>query len=147
MMFLSTGVKRILLLGLKEGDLFPNRFIELLRETGVRSALLLGIGGFRRALIGYFDQEKGYEKIELRVSEKKAIEVTSLLGSVIYRDDERYSLHVHVTLGMKTENNFYATYAGHLIESEVYPLLELFLIELENIDHSKLKSAWPHRYR
>jgi predicted DNA-binding protein with PD1-like motif len=146
-MFLLTNVKRILLFGLKEGDMLPSKFMDLLRETDVRNAVILGIGGFRRAVIGYFNLEKGYEKIELRASEKEAIEVTSLLGSVIYRDDGRYSLHIHVTLGLGTGDGSYATYAGHLIEGEVYPLLELFLLEIENIDHGKLKEIWPHRYK
>ncbi len=146
-MSVSTNIKKIHLLGFLKGDLFPGKLIEDLKKIKVKNALILGIGGFRRVVIGYFNQEKGYEKIELSVSENEAIEVSSLVGSVIFRDDERYSIHIHVTLGLKTGDNSYASYAGHLIEGVVHPLLEIFLIEVDDINHSILKRIWPHRYK
>ena len=147
MSFVSASIGSVELIGLKRGDLVPLKIIEVSKEKFISNALIIGIGGFKRVVIGYFSEDRGYETIELRAVERSAIEVVSLIGSIIRRGDNDYSAHIHVALGMKTEDNKYSSYAGHLIEGEVYPLMEIFLIRLSNIDHSTLRSVWPHRFR
>ena len=86
------------------------------------SAKLAGIGGFRRATLGYYDvDEKRYVHIEV----DEQVELVSLIGNVTsYNDAPR--LHAHCAVGHRDGR----TTSGHLLAATVRPTLELTVREL-----------------
>ncbi|MEZ0290002.1 MAG: DUF296 domain-containing protein [Sulfolobales archaeon] len=132
--------------GLKENDRFPDRLIELVASKGIKIALFYGLGGFRRAKIGYFKSPSGYYELYLEAPSNTAIEAASIVGSLI-KIDNKYNYHIHVVLGIRRDADRYESYAGHLIEAEVYPVLEIYLVSLSETDPSVLREVLPHRFR
>lgn len=88
----------------------------------VASARLYGIGGFRRATLGYYDMdERRYVPIEI----DEQVEVVSFVGNVTSYDDSP-RLHAHVVVSRRDGR----TCGGHLLTAVVRPTLELMLHEL-----------------
>src|SRR5580693_7088789 len=86
------------------------------------SAQLAGIGGFRRATLGYYDvDERRYERIEMG----EQVELISLLGNVTAHNDAP-RMHVHCAVGHRDGR----TTSGHLLAAIVRPTLELMVHEL-----------------
>lgn len=100
----------------------PDALQRFCREQGVLTAALSGIGGFRRARLGYYDMEaKRYDPIAI----EEQVEVLSFLGNVTaYRGEPR--VHVHCIVGHGDGR----TTGGHLLSGTVRPTLELFVNEL-----------------
>jgi predicted DNA-binding protein with PD1-like motif len=114
----------------------PHEFLrQKARELGVKNALIIGIGGFRKAEIGVFRGD-GYDTLIIESKPPHILEVANLTGNLIDLGDD-ISTHIHVTLGRSHSELF----AGHLIKAEVDPFLELFLIE----SSSDLKEVFDHR--
>jgi uncharacterized protein len=91
------------------------------REKEVAAASVTAIGGFRSALLGYFDwATKAYKKIAV----DEQVEVLSLIGDVAVAEDGP-SLHLHAVLG-KADGQ---VVGGHLLEARVRPTLEVILIQ------------------
>jgi uncharacterized protein len=106
---------------LDTGDEALGKLAEFIRKNEVEAASLTAIGGFRRALLGYFDwQTKEYKKIAV----EEQVEVLSLLGDVAVAE-EGPTLHVHAVLG-KADGS---VVGGHLLEGHVRPTLEVILIQ------------------
>ena len=86
------------------------------------SAELAGIGGFRRATLGYYDvDEKRHERIEI----DEQVELISMLGNVTaYNDAPR--MHAHCAVGHRDGR----TTSGPLLAATVRPTLELMVHEL-----------------
>ncbi len=90
-------------------------------ERGVRAARLTAIGGFERAVLGWFDWDtKDYRRIA--VAEQS--EVVSLVGDIALAGDD-VTLHAHVVLGRSDGS----AVAGHLLEGMIRPTLEVMVVQ------------------
>jgi uncharacterized protein len=92
------------------------RFCE--REN-VYAAFFYGIGGYRRATLGYYDmQKKEYEPIEV----DEQVELASLIGNVT-NFEGKPRIHAHCVVGHRDGH----TTAGHLLHGVVSPTLEIMV--------------------
>ncbi len=86
------------------------------------AAKLCGIGGFRRATLGYYDME---QKRYLPIEVDEQVEVLSFIGNVAsYQAQPR--LHAHCVVGHRDGR----TNGGHLLAGIVRPTLELMVEEI-----------------
>lgn len=100
---------------------------EYVLSRGLKGGIILGIGGLEYAEIGYFDPiSRKYVIREVRAGET-VLEVSSMTGNYLVKQDGTVSVHVHVTLA--TPGN---VYAGHLVKGIANPFIEAFLVELGN---------------
>jgi len=91
------------------------------RRNQVAAASFTAIGAFRDVTLGYFDREiMDYRRNEVH----EQVEVLSCIGDVAVRDGEP-TVHAHVVVGRRDGT----TRGGHLIESSVWPTLEVVLTE------------------
>jgi predicted DNA-binding protein with PD1-like motif len=91
------------------------------RHYGLSAGYVVGIGAFRRAVLGYFDPHK---KDYLRIEQPEQAEVLSLIGNLAFKNHDPF-WHVHVTLGLPDGS----ARGGHLLEATVWPTLELVVTE------------------
>lgn len=146
--FIKAKAEEIYIVRLEPGEKIPETLIRLADSEKTQFLIFYGLGGFRRARIGFFKEASGYEIVEIRSGENRAVEVASIIGSVIW-NGERYHPHIHVVLGLTYSGDVRETYsyAGHLIEAEIYPLMELFMMKVSGINIDILKDLMPHRFR
>ena len=119
--------------------------IEALRESleaqDVKAAVILGIGGLKRAKLGFYNpKEARYETLELAASEDEILELASLTGNTVRGPDGKYYTHLHAVIASSSK-----VWAGHLIEAKVDPLLEAVVIELTG-GYERLSSLLSHRW-
>lgn len=94
---------------------------ELARRRDIHAAGITGVGAFERATLGYFDRErKDYDRIPVA----QQVEVLSLTGDIAL-DDGDPMVHLHAVLGRRDGS----TVGGHLIDSSVWPTLEIVVTE------------------
>jgi uncharacterized protein len=92
------------------------------REHALQAASLTGIGGFRSAVLGYFDPDaREYRRIPV----DEQVEVLSLTGDVALGEDGQPMVHAHVVVGLADGT----TRGGHLLEGRVRPTLEVVFHE------------------
>jgi predicted DNA-binding protein with PD1-like motif len=104
-----------------KGDELVNGLTGLARRERLAAGQLTGIGGFSRAVLGYFDRDaKQYRKIPV----DEQVEVLSLIGDLVLHEGDP-QVHVHAVLGRPDGT----TVGGHLLEGQVWPTLELVLTE------------------
>jgi predicted DNA-binding protein with PD1-like motif len=104
------------------GDDVLERLQDFLRAEHVEAARLCGIGGFHRAILGYYDME---EKRYLPIDVNEQVEVLSFIGNVAaYRGEPR--IHVHCVVGHRDGR----TTGGHFLSGVVRPTLELTIDEV-----------------
>jgi len=109
---------------------------QVIRERGLRSGVILGIGGLERVEVGYYSPEKGtYERAEYRAGET-VLEVTSMTGNYLVKQDGSISIHIHVNIATKDYVK-----GGHLVSGVANPFLEVFLIEA----NTDLSIIFSHR--
>lgn len=107
-----------------------------IRERGLKSGVILGIGGLERVELGYYNPARGvYERVEYRAGET-VLEVTSMTGNYLVKQDGSISIHIHINIASRDYVK-----GGHLISGVANPFLEVFLIEA-GID---LSSIFTHR--
>lgn len=107
---------------LKTGDEAIGCLQAFARRERLSAAQFTAIGAFGRATLGYFDWE---QKDYVRNQIEEQVEVASLIGDVALAQAGEPALHVHVVLGRRNGNAI----AGHLLEAEVRPTLEIVLTE------------------
>jgi predicted DNA-binding protein with PD1-like motif len=107
---------------LDTGDELFGTLLTFARERELTGASLTGIGAFSRATLGFFDWERK-ECDEIPVEEQ--VEVLSLAGDVSLAPDGDPQLHLHVVLGKRDGT----AVGGHLLRAEVWPTLEIVLVE------------------
>ncbi len=91
------------------------------RERDVRAARLTAIGGFERAVLGWFDWDaKDYRRIPV----DEQAEVVALVGDIALSGDQ-VKLHAHAVLGRSDGS----AVAGHLLEGIVRPTLEVMVVQ------------------
>jgi uncharacterized protein len=92
------------------------------REHALHAASVTGIGGFRSAVLGYFDPHaREYRRIPV----DEQVEVLSLTGDVALGEDGQPMVHTHVVVGLADGT----TRGGHLLEGRVRPTLEVVFHE------------------
>ncbi len=106
---------------LESGEEAMAMLTRFIREKEIDSGSVTAIGGFQRAVVGYFQWDtKSYKKIPVN----EQVEVLSLIGDVAVTKGEP-SLHLHAVLGRSDGS----VIGGHLIEAVVRPTLEVIIIE------------------
>ncbi len=89
-------------------------------EQNVGFAVLWAIGAMRRATLGYFDtQAARYRQIPVN----EQCEVVSMTGNIARGEDGAPVVHVHTLLGRADGS----TVGGHLMEGEIFPMLEVVI--------------------
>ena len=92
------------------------------QDNRVSAAQLTAVGGFSRAVLGYFDrQQKEYQRIPVT----EQVEVLSLIGDVALKPDGAPEVHAHVVVGRSDGT----TLGGHLLEGHVWPTLEVVVTD------------------
>ncbi|MCE4598711.1 MAG: DUF296 domain-containing protein [Desulfurococcales archaeon] len=121
----------------------PHQYIEnVLSEQGIKAAWINGLGGFRWARVGFLNVEnRSYYVKDVEARYPNIIEVSSLIGNSILGPDGSYYTHIHVTLGIDEDT----TIAGHLIDANVEPFLELLIVELVG-DYTRMAELLSHRW-
>ncbi len=137
------SIGRVLFVKVPEGSK-PHQYIEsVLDAQDIEAAWITGLGGMRWARIGYFDpQAWRYNTIDVEALEGRVIEVASLVGNSVKAPDGTYHTHIHVVLGVDPGR----TVAGHLVDAEVEPFLELLVLELTG-GLNAFRSLLSHRWR
>jgi uncharacterized protein len=107
---------------LKTGD----EAVRCLQDFAVRERLgaaqITAIGAFSGAKLAYFDWEsKSYKPIPVQ----EQVEVAAFAGDVAIGEDGKPTLHVHAVLGRHDGSAL----AGHLLEGNVRPTLEVIITE------------------
>ena len=91
----------------------------------ILGASISGIGGFRKATVGFYDLEaKRYEPIAI----DEQVEVLSLLGNVA-EYEEKPRIHAHCIVGHRDGR----TTGGHFLGAIVRPTLELLIREVPGV--------------
>ena len=111
-------------LRMDHGEDFHETLKSVLKETGTKSAIILGgIGMLMDFEIGWFNVEKGeYENESVSVPH----ELLSVQGNVSEMDGEPFA-HVHVSLAGPSRS----VVGGHLFRATVCNTVEMFLEILE----------------
>jgi len=141
------GIGELYIAKLDPGEKIPDILAKLAEDLRAGFLVFYGLGGFKWAKIGFFREPQGYTIIEITAPSRSAVEAASIVGSVLWTG-EKYHTHVHATLGVvNSSKEPPTTYAGHLVEAEVSPLVELFVTVLSKIDISTLKETLTHRFQ
>jgi uncharacterized protein len=90
------------------------------KENNAAGSQFTAIGGFKRAVLGYFDRDKKtYTKIPI----DEQVEVLSCIGDIATKPDGSPEVHAHVVVGRADGT----TRGGHLLEGHVWPTLEVII--------------------
>ena len=112
----------------KGDNIFTNLY-EILKNEGVKSAWINGIGAIENAEIGSYDLiNKKYDRRKLN----GIYELTSLMGNLSCKDNNPF-LHLHVNLS----DPECKTYGGHLFNADISIAGE-FLVHILNINSTKV---------
>lgn len=115
------GDLRTYLLVMDDGDEAVSVVTAFAREHGINAAALTAIGACRSATLGYFDPVIGDYRNQAFTEQ---MEIASFIGDIAMDDDEP-ALHAHIVLGRAD----FSTLAGHLVEIDVFPTMEVVLTE------------------
>ncbi|HEX3880588.1 MAG TPA: PPC domain-containing DNA-binding protein [Bryobacteraceae bacterium] len=116
---IAEGTEKTYALILEKDEEAAAKLLEFAKKNKITAAHFTAIGGFSRAVLGYFDIEK---KDYLRIPVDDQVEVVSLVGDVA-TEKEQPKVHAHVVLGKRDGT----TRGGHLLEGHVRPTLEVVL--------------------
>lgn len=112
---------RTFALVMDKGDDPIEQIIGFAAAERITAASLTGIGACRGATLGYFDP--GTSDYQTRRFDEQ-LELLSFIADVATKDDKP-ALHAHVVLG----RDDFSTIGGHLVGAEVYPTMEVVVIE------------------
>jgi uncharacterized protein len=105
-----------------KGDEARTGLTLFVRENQVAGAHLTAVGGFSRAVLGYFDRQR---KEYARIPVDEQVEVLSLIGDVALTAEGGPEVHAHVVVGRSDGT----TLGGHLLEGHVWPTLEVIVTD------------------
>jgi predicted DNA-binding protein with PD1-like motif len=104
---------------LEDGEVFPDRLVDLLAAESISGGSFTGVGALRRARIAYFNiATRKYEDREVA----EQVEVVAMIGNVALHEG-RPLVHAHVALGRRD----FSVLGGHLKQGVVRPTLEISL--------------------
>jgi uncharacterized protein len=103
-----------------KGDEAKKGLTSFAAEQKTHAAQFTAVGGFRRAVLGYFDRD---EKTYLKIPVDEQVEVLSCVGDIAVKPDGSPEVHAHVVVGRRDGT----TRGGHLLEAEVWPTLEVLI--------------------
>jgi predicted DNA-binding protein with PD1-like motif len=106
---------------LDPGDEAVAQLSAFARKQDLEAAQVTAIGGFERAVVGWFDRA-AHDYRHIPVAGQ--CEVLSLLGDIAAAADGP-QLHLHAVLGLPDGS----TRGGHLLEGHVWPTLEVVIRE------------------
>ena len=91
------------------------------RRNELTAAHFTAIGAFSNVTLGFFERDrKDYKRIPIG----EQVEVLTLAGDIAVKDGDP-QVHAHVVVG-KADGT---AWGGHLLEGDVWPTLELVLVE------------------
>lgn len=123
---------------LDEDSIVPDTIEEIVLKEGLKGGFMIGIGGFKKAEIGYFNPVTSTYVTEfIDSSEEEIIEVVSLIGNYLLKSDGTVFSHIHVTLSHRN----LGVRGGHLIRGSVRPLMEVLFVEVGE----ELRKVFRHR--
>lgn len=118
----QTGTANSWAIILGTGDEASDCLARFADHHGVKAAHFTAIGACSRAVLGYYQwNQREYR----RNAFERQLEVVSLVGDIACKDGKP-SVHMHAVLGQ--ENG--GALAGHLLEADVRPTLEIMLTEV-----------------
>jgi predicted DNA-binding protein with PD1-like motif len=94
--------------------------ISFATEHAATASQFTAVGGFRRAVLGYFDREK---KTYLKIPVEEQVELLSCVGDIALKPDGSPEVHAHVVVGRSDGT----TRGGHLLEAVVWPTMEVIV--------------------
>jgi predicted DNA-binding protein with PD1-like motif len=97
-----------------------NGLTSFAREHNANAAQFTAVGGFRRAVLGYFDRER---KTYLQIPIEEQVELLSCVGDIAVKPDGSPEVHAHVVVGRSDGT----TRGGHLLEAYVWPTMEVIV--------------------
>lgn len=106
---------------LDPGDEAVAQLTGFARAQDLEAAQVTAIGGFERAVVGWFDRAAGNYR---RIPVPGQCEVLSLLGDIAAGADGP-QIHLHAVVGLPDGT----TRGGHLLEGHVWPTLEVIIRE------------------
>ncbi len=92
-------------------------------EQNVGFAVLWAIGTMRRAVLGFFDPAT---MVYRSIPVEEQVEVISMTGNIARGEEDAPIVHAHVVLSRDDGT----TVGGHLMEGEVFPMLEVVAVVL-----------------
>lgn len=123
---------------LEEGSILPDAIERIILGEGLKGGFMMGIGGLKKAEIGYFNPVTStYVTEYIDSGEEGMIEVISLVGNYLLRSNGTVFTHVHVTLSRRD----LGVKGGHLVRGVVRPHLEIFFVEVGE----ELRKVFRHR--
>jgi len=105
-----------------KGDEARTGLTSFAQQHSVAGAHFTAIGGFSRAVLGYFDRQR---KEYARILVDEQVEVLSLVGDIALTPEGRAEVHAHVVVGRSDGS----TRGGHLLEGSVWPTLEVLVTD------------------
>lgn len=123
---------------LEEGLILPDAIDKIILDEGLKGGFMIGIGGLKKAEIGYFNPVTStYVTEYIDSGEEGMIEVISLVGNYLLRSNGTVFTHVHVTLSRRD----LGVKGGHLVRGVVRPHVEIFFVEVGE----ELRKVFRHR--
>ncbi len=132
---------RIFFAKLDKGAKLPDAITKLALETGSGLLMVTAIGGFSKARLAVYESTTAtYHYTDVVPLENHVLEVIALNGNIVCKDNE-CKPHLHAIVAKKPDEPL----AGHLVEAEVTPFLEVFLID-PAIPGNEAVEALRHRF-
>jgi len=122
----ATYPSSVVVLRLRPGEELLESVSQAASKLGIRSGLVIAIGGLRRAEVGVF-KGREYDVAVYEAKEGETIELTSALGSIAVDENGKPSVHIHVTISLPDHRPA----SGHLLRGVVGPLAEVFIVSLD----------------
>ena len=133
---------RVFFAKLEKGARLPGAIMSLALETGTSFLMITAIGGFAKARLAVYEASSAtYHYVDVTPLENHVLEVIALNGNVVCKNNE-CKPHLHAIVARKPDEPL----AGHLVEAEVNPFLEVFLVD-PAIPVNEVVEALEHRFR
>lgn len=117
----SASSVSVYILCFDKGERFMEGLVEFAKGEGLSGASFSGLGAFSRGELAFFNREtKEYDSIPV----EEQVEVLNITGNIALFEGEP-RIHAHATLSRPDGT----TLGGHLVDGEVWPTLELTIIE------------------
>jgi len=134
----SAGLKRVIVAKINPNKDLLVTIEELAIEKNIKSGIILsGVGSLKRAilrnLIHFPEHFPITAKNRLYKTIEGPLEILSLTGNILQREDGKLVVHAHICLS-SVQGNKIVTLGGHLVEGCItYVKVEIAIAELRNM--------------